>query len=119
MVNLNKVQINGLLAELAYLKLESKEFINASTKEKLDYRKYDDLARFIKRGKPISDIDPSHQEQILNVLKQYEIVDFKSFTDVNVIDSDLEVMLLKDKNGEYTISYRGTARARGQGLTFD
>ena len=101
------VKVHGLLAELAYLKLESENFINPKTKEKLDYHNNSHLVNFINQGKEISDIDISHQKLMTNLLKDYEIVDFKS--DDGLGESDFQGMLLKEKaTGEYVIAFRGT-----------
>lgn len=109
-MNDNKVELFGRLAELAYLKLESGQFKNKEG-EVGDYKKHSDLEYFINKGKEVSDIDPSHQQLMLDTLKDYEILDFKS--DDGALSSDFQGMLLKEKaTGEYVIAFRGTSSAK-------
>ena len=96
-MNDNKVEVNGLLAELAYLKLESSWFDGINKDGSIrSINNPDDIKNFISEGKEISDIDPSHQQLMLDILKDYEIVDFKS--DDGALSSDFQGMLLKEKS---------------------
>ena len=69
-----KVEVHGLLAELAYLKLED---YNGS------YTDFEVLKDFMdkrdtKTNKLIGGIDDGRQDKMLNLLNDYEIIDFKS-----------------------------------------
>jgi len=104
------VKIHGLLSELAYLKLESEDFKNKEG-ETGDYHNHSDVEYFIKQGKEISDIDPSHQKLMTDLLNEYEIVDFTS--DDGALSSDFQGMLLREKEtGEYVIAFRGTSSTK-------
>lgn len=107
MIEYKKVTIHGVLAELAYLKLESKDFKNALG-GKGDYRNFDDLAYFIQNDTGHSDINPSHQVLMLETLKKYAIIDFESYD--GFLQCDFQGMLLKEiATQNYVIAFRGTA----------
>ncbi len=101
MNNGSKVEQNGLLAELAYLKLE---------KYTGSYTDLTALKNFMhqkdpKTGKLIGGIDDGRQSKMLDLLNKYEIVGFKSDP-----ITGFQGMILKEKDtNEYTIAFRGTA----------
>lgn len=101
-MNDNKVETYGLLAELAYLRLEnytkSYDDIDALEKHMTDLDEDKELTGGINAGR---------DDEMLNLLKDYEIVDFKS--DDGLGESDFQGMLLKERaTGEYVIAFRGT-----------
>jgi hypothetical protein len=116
-INLETALTNGLLAELAYLKLENNWFFinNKNNKNIDDIKEFLDSSK-INNGKLLSDkeyedltgIQPDRIEEIIQLLDKYEIVKFAS--DDKTLESDFQGMLLKDKvSGEYIVSFRGTA----------
>jgi len=101
-MNDTKIETNGLLVELAYLKLEN------YTKS---YNDIDALENYMtdrnEDKELIGGIDEGRQDKMLALLNDYEIVDFKS--DDGMFASDFQGMLLKEKaTGEYVIAFRGT-----------
>jgi Ca2+-binding RTX toxin-like protein len=116
-INLEAIEINGLLVELAYLELENNWFSinNKNNKNIDDIKEFLDSSK-INNGKLLSDkeyedltgIKPDRIEEIIQLLDKYEIVKFAS--DDKTLESDFQGMLLKDKiSGDYIVSFRGTA----------
>jgi len=103
----SKVEINGLLAELGYLKLE--DYSGSYT----DIKAINDFMgeKNPKTEKLIGGIDDGRQDEMLNLLEDYEIVDFTS--DDGALSSDFQGMLLREKEtGEYVIAFRGTSSTK-------
>jgi len=104
-INLETALTNGLLAELAYLKLENNWFSinNKNNKNIDDIKEFLDSSK-INNGKLLSDkeyedltgIPPYRLEAMESLLNQYEIINFESFDAIG--ESDLQMMLLKDKS---------------------
>jgi len=110
MTDLTKVLDNGLLAELAYLKLESDKFVgNISNKVDIevflnhkDFKTYTDSEYEEATG-----IKPNRKNEILNLLDKYEIVG--SSSDNGTFESDFQGILVQEKGTEkYTGAFRGT-----------
>ena len=85
----------GLLAELAYLKLEN---FNGN------YSNYDDVKNFINdNNEDITGVSSERKDAILNILKEYTIDDFIT------TESGMQGMVLvKNDGSEITVAYRGT-----------
>jgi len=123
---------HGLLSELAYLKLEDKQFKKEYYKDvPTDYSNNENIKLFIeglnadggpiKMGeepnehniteeelKKITGIDPDRKEAMLAILDKYEIKEFSS--DSGYFQSGFQGMLLQNKEtSEYVIAFRGTA----------
>ena len=123
--NLETIEINGLLAELAYLKLESSWF-NGYTDEGVKRSIYNksDVLEFIditinekgeNDGKGLSGIELERKEIIKSLLDKYEIVAFESthptyISGTNYTEgSDFQGMILKEKGTtNYIAAIRGT-----------
>ena len=102
----NKILDTALLSELAYLKLENEYF-----KDK-NYS-LDNINKFFNskddEGKPLDyGIDDSRKQAIIDLLANYTIVDFKNIPTSFAGLNDLQAMLLRDKEGNTTIAFRGT-----------
>jgi hypothetical protein len=113
--NLETIEINGLLAELAYLELENytdsltnleklKEFIDGTVNKDGE-----------NDGKGLSGIELERKEIIKSLLDKYEIVAFESthptyISGTNYTEgSDFQGMLLKEKGTtNYIAAIRGT-----------
>jgi len=109
--NLTKIQENGLLAELAYLKLENFQGDITNTQEIRDfingYNRDQDIYLPENERQELTNIDFNRQTQILDLLNKYEIVGFRS--DDGFAASDFQGMMLKEKGTEnYTGAIRGT-----------
>jgi hypothetical protein len=112
----NKILDTALLSELAYLKLENKYFENKPYS-------LDNIEEFFNskddEGKPLDyGIDDSRKQAIINLLGNYTIVDFKNIPTSFAGLNDLQAMLLKDKEGNTTIAFRGTDEGKGTGTFF-
>lgn len=97
-----KIKDLGLLAELAYLKLEHEFF---SDKD-YSYIKIDDFfkSKINTDNEYIGTGVDNSITSMLAILNKYDIKHFKSFS------SGLQLMILEDKtnSGKYTLSFRGT-----------
>ncbi len=98
----NKILDTALLSELAYLKLENKYFENKPYS-------LENITNFLtNNNKDTTGIDDNRDEAIIDLLRNYTIIDFKNIPTSFAGLNDIQAMLLKDKDGNTTISFRGT-----------
>jgi len=115
-MNINQDTVtNGLLSEFAYVKFENYEEY-AKGNDKAEYKNLNELfqsgnigefEKFLeakdKKDNSYSSIDPDRQDAMLNLLNNYQILDFKT------TDSGMQAMFLQEKaTGETKLLYRGT-----------
>jgi len=110
MTNVNKIQDYGLLAELAYMKLENfdgnisnndelKEFINISKKDGKDLTDV--------QIEELTGISFDRKQDMINLLDKYEIIGFRSNSGTD--EKDFQGMFIQEKGTEkYTGAFRGT-----------
>ncbi|MCD8545094.1 MAG: DUF2974 domain-containing protein [Sulfurospirillum cavolei] len=109
----NQVKQSALLSELAYLKLEDAYWTIEVDGKIPSYSNIKDIETFLtgvnSEGKPYTTgIDDSRDSEMLALLSNYTIVDFKNIPTTISGLNDMQAMLLRDKEGNTVISFRGT-----------
>ena len=102
--NINTLKDQGLLAELAYLKLENDWFEGKTDGKQRSIYNMEDVKNFI--DSKYSDIDEDKKPIMKDLLDRYEIISF-SATKFN--SGDFQAMFVKEKStNQITYAIRGT-----------